>query len=86
MNYFVWYACISFTWKSPEGLCAFILYYTMAAAMAAAPARREKMPLHFLRLFVFFSSLLAHALPTIGSVQTVRTAIQLAQRAGSAGQ
>ena len=51
--------------ESPEGLCAFILYYAMAAAMAAAPARREKMPLHFLRLFVFFSSLLARALPTM---------------------
>ena len=52
--------------------------YIMAASMAAASARREavlKLPcqpgLQFLQLLEFPSSLLAHALPTLGSANSV---------------
>ena len=41
--------------------------YTVSAATAAVPARREETCLQFPRLLESYSSLLAHALPTTGS-------------------
>ena len=55
----------------------------MAAAMAAGSARRERTCLQALRLLVSSSSLLARALPTLGSAKSAN-ARQLASRTGSA--
>ena len=55
----------------------------MAAATAAASARREWTCLQALRLLVSSSSLLAHALPTLGSAKSAN-ARQLASSTGSA--
>ena len=55
----------------------------MAAATAAASARREWTCLQALRLLVSSSSLLAHALPTLGSAKSAN-ARQLASSTGAA--
>ena len=42
-------------------------------AMAAMPARREEMRLHFLWFLESPSSFLAHALPTLGSANSAKS-------------
>ena len=67
------FACICFTCKSPEGLCAVMLCYVMSAAAAVVSVRREETCLQFLWILAFSSGLLAHTLPTMGSVNGVNS-------------
>ena len=57
-------------------LCAVMLCYVMYATMAAVPAIREWICLQFIWLLVLSSSLLAHALPTMGSANSAHSDIQ----------
>ena len=68
MDHSVWHACISFTWKSPEVLCAFLLDCAMAPAMAAAPARREENASEFPKAPCVFFKTLSSCLAYHGSV------------------
>ena len=57
-GYFGRYTCVSFRWKSPEGLCVVMSCYIVPSV----PTRREQTRLQFLWLVKLSSSLLA--LPT----------------------
>ena len=52
------------------------LCYIKSATTAAVPVRREKMYLQFLWHLIFSPSLLTHALPTMGSVNSMHSEIQ----------
>ena len=53
-----------------------MLGYGMAAALAAASARRGKMCLKFLRLFKSSSNFFIHALPTLGWANSAERCLQ----------
>lgn len=66
-GYFVRYTCVIVTWKSPEGLCAVLLCYVMSGATSAVLARRGETCRQFQWPLESSASLLARALPTLGS-------------------